>query len=162
MSTFSIRNETPQDHEDVRQIHNLAFGGPAPGKLADDLRKGGEAVISLVAHSDGKLRGHIMLSRLKGPMKALMLAPFAVHPDFQTRGIGIGLLHKALEQAKKGGWAAVFVLGDKGYYEHAGYTVKKGNSSPQGGEYYVVLSTDAGNASMAGQVVVPPSFRALK
>lgn len=162
MSAFSIRPETPQDHEDIRQILNLAFGGPAPAKLADDLRTSGDAVISLVALNGRQLLGHIMLSRLKGPMKALMLAPFAVHPDFQARGIGVALLQKALERAKKTGWAVVFVLGDKGYYEHAGYAVKKGKASSQAGEYFLTLSSGPGDAALTDQIVVPPSFRALR
>jgi hypothetical protein len=33
-----IRSETTNDHDALREIHRLAFGGPAEAKLVDDLR----------------------------------------------------------------------------------------------------------------------------
>jgi putative acetyltransferase len=164
MSTFFIREETAQDQDGIRQMYRLAFGGAAVAKLADDLRETRDAVISLVAVKEDKVIGHIMLSRLKAPMKALTLAPLAVHPDFQRQGIGATLIRKGLDRAKQDGCTAVFVLGDTGYYERLGFTVNaaKGFSSPYGGEHFMVLSFDPDNTPATGQVIYPLPFSTLK
>jgi putative acetyltransferase len=108
----TIRSETITDHDAIREIHRLAFDRPAEANLVDDLRQNGNAVISLVAERDRRIIGHILFSRLEAPMKALGLAPVAVHPSFQKQGVGLALIREGLDQAKKDGWMCVFVLGN--------------------------------------------------
>lgn len=149
--SFHIREEEPQDQDNIRQMYRLAFGSAAVAKLADDLRESRERVISLVAVENKRVIGHIMLSRLQLPVKALTLAPLAVHPDFQGHGIGAALIQRGLDRAKQDACEAVFVLGDTGYYERLGFTVNtaKGVSSPYAGERFVFLSLNPDNVSEA-------------
>jgi predicted N-acetyltransferase YhbS len=52
---------------------------------------------------------------------ALALAPLAVLPGFQRKGIGRALIEVAHAQARETGHGAIFVLGDPGYYRKFGY-----------------------------------------
>src|ERR1700722_15635152 len=92
-SRMFIRPETEKDHDAVRQVNRLAFGQDAEPRLVDALRAGGFACLSLVAEQDSQVVGHIMFSDLSiitqaGTIPALALAPMAVLPDFQNKGIG--------------------------------------------------------------------------
>ena len=77
----------------LRRDGSLAFGQEDEGRLVDALRGGGYVRLSLFAEQAGQVVGHILFSALPvettaGPVSALALAPVAVHPDFQRRGIG--------------------------------------------------------------------------
>ena len=50
-----------------------------------------------------------------------MLAPLAVHPDVQARGIGGRLVVEGLGRLKRAGVGLVFVLGHPGYYPRFGF-----------------------------------------
>lgn len=111
-----MQTRTEQAH-DRPAIHALvvdAFGRSPEAGLVDSLRDTGDLVISLVAEHQGRLIGHVALSRLKSPKRALALAPVAVAPQRQRRGVGSLLVREALAQARRGGWEIVFVVGDPG------------------------------------------------
>lgn len=135
-------------------MYKRAFNSTAEAKLADDLRKAHDAVISLVAINQNKIVGHIMLSGIKAPTKALTLAPLAVHPDFQGQGIGSALILKALDLAKKDGWQTIFVLGGTGYFEHLGFKVTSAEGLPSGcgNKKLMALSLNSGCPSSTGEM----------
>ena len=92
-----IREETNYDIGGVRIVHESAFDTPAEADLVDLLRERGKATISLVAEIDGEIVGHILFSpvTIEPPQpgwNALGLAPVAVIPDRQGRGIGQALV----------------------------------------------------------------------
>lgn len=97
----TIRSETVNDYDAIREIHHLAFGRPAEAKLVDDLRQSGDAVISLVAERDGRIIGHVLFSKLKAPMKALGLAPVAVHLFFKSKASAWLLSERGLAKQRK-------------------------------------------------------------
>lgn len=157
----TIKCETVNDYDVVREIHCLAFGRPAEAKLVEDLRQSGDAVISLVAERHGRIVGHVLFSKLKAPMKALGLAPVAVHPSFQKQGVGLAVIREGLDLAKKDGWMCVFVLGDPAYYGRFGFRVEtaKGYSSPYSGDHYMAVPfTDV---PKTGEIVYPEPFGLL-
>lgn len=165
MTAFIIREEAAKDQDGIRQMYRLAFGGTAVAKLADDLRKTRDAIISLVALKEEQVIGHIMLSRLKTPANALTLAPLAVHPDFQRQGIGAALIRKGLDRAKQDGCTAIFVVGDTGYYERLGFVVNvaEGFPSPYAGGRFMLLSLDPENTSTVDPIIYPsPSTNTSK
>lgn len=117
-----IRAETPRDHKAVSRVVTQAFGRPQEARLVDELRAGGALVVSLVAEQNGEIRGHVALSRLVAPANALALAPVAVLPSFQKRGIGSALIRDALGRAQSLGAGMVFVLGEPDFYDRFGFT----------------------------------------
>jgi putative acetyltransferase len=156
-----IRTEIINDQDAIREIHRLAFGRPAEAKLVDDLRQSGDGVISLVAERDRRVIGHVLFSKLEAPMKALGLAPVAVHPSFQKQGVGLTLIREGLAQAKEDGWRCVFVLGDPTYYGRFGFRSEnaKGYSSPYSGDHF--MAVPFGDVPKAGEVVYPEPFKLL-
>ncbi len=122
-----IRTETDADFDAIRRVNRGAFGQEAEGKLVDDLRDGGYARLSLVAEEDGLIVGHILFSELpiqtaEGVIDALSLAPMAVLPDHQRRGIGTALVQEGLRLCKSLGHHIVVVLGHVDYYPRFGFS----------------------------------------
>jgi len=122
-----IRIEKKEDINEIRQLNIKAFGQNAESNLIDSLRKAGVPLISLVAKSHGTLIGHILFSPvdLKPQGKELKiagLAPMAVLPDHQNKGIGSKLVSVGLEHCKQMGYDAVIVLGHPDYYPRFGFT----------------------------------------
>jgi predicted N-acetyltransferase YhbS len=157
----NIRSETENDWAAIREIHRLAFGRPAEAKLVEDLRQSGDVVISPVAERGHWIIGHVLLSQLEAPMKALGLAPVAVHPSFQKQGVGSLLIREGLDQAKEEGWMSIFVLGDPAYYGRFGFRVEtaKGYISPYSGVHFMAVSFS--DVSETSQIVYPEAFSLL-
>ena len=127
--TPTIRPETATDHEAVRHAHRLAFGQDDEAGIVDALRNGGYVRVSLVADVEGRVVGHILFSDLpiltdKGTVRALSLAPMAVLPECQKRGIGSALVRKGLEVCRGGGHRIVVVLGHPDFYTRFGFSAR--------------------------------------
>lgn len=127
---MNVRPETTADHEAIRRLLTEAFGGPAEARLVDLIRarEGHVPELTLVAEVDGEIVGHILFSgvlvedRATGTATpALALAPMAVAPGHQRRGIGTALARAALERADERPEAAVIVLGHPEYYPRFGF-----------------------------------------
>jgi putative acetyltransferase len=154
-----IRDETVCDYDAVRKLLLLAFGEDSPGNLANDLRRSGDAALSMVAEHEGKIAGHILFSRIEAPLRALTLAPLGVRPDLQKRGIGSALIRHGLERAGKEGWDAVFVLGSPAYYRRFGFdpALARNYDNPYNGPAFMALLLhDA--APRTGRLVFPSAF----
>src|SRR6059036_2739510 len=96
-----IRPETPSDYNDIRAVNTEAFGGPDEADLVDRLRREGRVLLSLVAFDHDRAVGHILFTRLpihtvSGIVDAVALAPMAVRPDVQRRGIGSALVKEGV------------------------------------------------------------------
>src|SRR5262245_50833226 len=119
--TSTIRHEIAADHEAVRHVNRLAFGQDDEAGIVDALRNGGYVRVSLVAEVEGRVVGHILFSDLpilrdEGTVGALSLAPMAVLPEFQKRGVGSALVRKGLEACREQGHRIVVVLGHPDFY----------------------------------------------
>lgn len=80
----------------------------------------------MVAEEDGEIKGYGLLSELslKTPFeekKVLGLAPLAVQPLQQNKGIGRDLVAFLEKRAMGAGYPAIFILGDPAYYRQLGY-----------------------------------------
>jgi putative acetyltransferase len=122
----SIRKEKPADREAVFEVHAAAFETPAEARAVDGVRANAEPVISLVAVADDRVVGHVLFSPVTLPGgadggRAMGLAPLAVLPEFQNRGIGSRLARAGLEACRHIGRDVVFVLGHAEYYPRFGF-----------------------------------------
>src|ERR1039457_4717229 len=77
-------------------------GRPDEADLVDSLRTTGVVLVSLVAEVDQRIVGHILFSRMSiettsGSGPAAALAPMAVLPGYQGRGIGARLIRHGLD-----------------------------------------------------------------
>ena len=116
-----IRDEQPGDAPSVRRVVEAAFKGRAEADLVDKLRANGRFAISLVAAHGRAVVGHVLLTDVTLAGNGLVargagLAPLAVRPTFQRRGIGTLLMRSALDRAARAAYGFVCLLGDPAYY----------------------------------------------
>lgn len=133
---MEIRTERPADRGAVRRVNELAFGGHGEADVVEALRDavryrqreiGRSAVtLSLVAVEGDQVVGHIMFSPVTietscGPFDAVGLAPMAVLPAHQKKGVGTAMVRAGIERLKDGENTAVVVLGHPAYYPRFGF-----------------------------------------
>jgi len=127
MSIVLIREERPVDAAAVFAVHAAAFAGDAEARLVDRLRAAGKLTVALVAeNAAGEIVGHVAFSPVqvtsgKAPSAGLGLAPLAVRPDCQRRGIGSRLVRQGLAACRRVAAPYVVVLGEQAYYTRFGF-----------------------------------------
>jgi putative acetyltransferase len=126
-----VRQELESDQPAVRQINEMAFGQPDEADLVDSLRRHAHPYISLVAVEREIVVGHIFFSPviIESPDRkffAMGLAPMAVSPTRQRRGIGSLLVREGLKECLRMGYQVVVVLGHADYYPRFGFVRAKG------------------------------------
>lgn len=126
---IKIRPESRADFSTISRINTLAFGRPGEARLIEKLRQDAAFIpaLSLVAETDGIPAGHILFTRItieNGSERhpSLALAPMAVLPEFQGKGIGSALVRSGLEKAADLGYPSVIVLGHESYYPRFGFS----------------------------------------
>lgn len=129
MNELIVRPETPLDYPKIYELNNAAFGRSEEAQLVDRMRNSTAFIkdLSLVATIDNKVVGHILLSKIEvvNHIKkdlGLSLAPMAVIPNMQKKGIGSALIHEALKRAKEAGYKFIVVLGHETFYPKFGFT----------------------------------------
>jgi putative acetyltransferase len=125
LSVAAIRPEAPQDRAAVRTVNTSAFDTAAEADLVDRLRQQASPLVSLVTEVAGEVVGHILFSPVSlGEHRGLQimgLAPMAVAPHRQRRGIGSALVRAGLQRCRQLGAGAVVVLGHPAYYPRFGF-----------------------------------------
>ena len=127
-----IRLEKPADFDAVRRLNELAFEGPAEASIVDSLRERCPDIISLVAEEESEIVGHIFFSPVElesgGEIHLGMgLAPMAVLPERQNRGIGSELVRAGLAELNKINCPFVIVIGHSNYYPRFGFERASGH-----------------------------------
>ena len=166
---LTIRPETPEDIDSIRYVNEQAFGQKQEAEIVDRLRKRGVLTLSLVAFINSKVVGHIAFSPVvvesKGfSFEAITLAPMAVLPAYQRKGIGAQLIRAGLKECRKFGHDIVVVVGHPDYYPRFGFVPAK----PKGiscefevpEEAFMVLELQKGAlAGRSGTVRFQPEFQ---
>ncbi|UTW61439.1 N-acetyltransferase [bacterium SCSIO 12741] len=125
---LTIRQERREDFERVHDILDRAFRGTNESRLVAELRRDIDFVpeLALVGCNENDLPiGTIFFSHLGIDNHAgrdlLALAPMAVDPAMQLKGIGSQLVVAGLEKARAMGFRGVIVLGHSEYYPKFGF-----------------------------------------
>ena len=128
-----IRAETAADVAPIRAVNVAAFPTPAEADLVERIRSSSAFVpeLSLVAELDpdadgrpGPIVGHLLLSRvaIAGLDELILaLAPMAVVPEHQRRGIGSALVRAGLDVSESREEPLVVVLGHPWFYPRFGF-----------------------------------------
>lgn len=146
-----IRRARPADREAIVALHSAAFPSGTESALVDRILAGGEEALSCVACAGPELAGHVLYTPVsierraadgagrarvdgaEGPDGATAagagatagrgvgLAPLAVLPRLQRRGIGASLLVTSLSVLRDRGCPFVVVLGDPAFYGRFGF-----------------------------------------
>lgn len=125
MTRVAVRPEREGDQAAIRAVVAAAFGRSDEADLVDALRASVAWLpgLSLVAAEDEAVVGHVLFTRatIGGAHPALALAPLAVEPSCQGRGIGGALVRGGLAAARSLGERIVVVLGHPSYYPRFGF-----------------------------------------
>ena len=146
-----IREEDARDYAQVHALNEAAFGHADEADLVVRLRAEQAVLLSLVAEEDNRILGHILFTRMTiettgCALPAVALAPMAVLPGHQNRGIGTQMIRHGLDLLRARGERIVLVLGHQHYYPRFGFSSEKasGLESPFPPEAYMALELDPG------------------
>lgn len=123
-----IRDASEDDLPQVLQVHREAFGGETEAGLVQAILAdpGARPTVSLLAAEADRALGHVLFSRAgvadadKAAALAI-LAPLAIVPLAQGKGLGSRLVAAGLDRLAADGIAGALVLGDPAYYRRFGF-----------------------------------------
>jgi putative acetyltransferase len=127
---MNIRIARNQDRDDIKRVYSSAFPkgeSEIVAKLAIDLLSENTTpqTISLIAETNDSVVGHAAFSPVEidnnENWQSYILAPLAVQPNHQKRGIGTALIEYGMQQLSDAGINFVFVYGDPKYYGRFGF-----------------------------------------
>jgi putative acetyltransferase len=124
-------------------------------------------LLSLVADIDGRIVGHILFSRMwidtaGGAIDAVALAPMAVLPECQRKGVGGQMIRTGLGLLRRRGERIVIVLGRPDYYRLFGFSVDKARDLDSPFPPHVFMATELQPGALdgiRGKVRYPVAFR---
>lgn len=161
ISALSFRESGGADTDAIYAVEERAFGSPVEARLAVALIAEPVETISLVADADGRIVGHVLLTRVEGPDRALALAPLGVDPDWRDMQVGTELVRHALDTARERGWKSVFVLGAPDYYRRFGFRPECADCAEiswQGPNFMALELAPGALSGWAGPLTYPQAF----
>jgi putative acetyltransferase len=127
---MQIRLERLKDTDEIHRVITAAFGRENEAILVDRLRRN-TTTLSLVADTIDGIVGHIFFSPVQivgscsAGLSILGLAPLAVLPEYQRRGIGSSLIWHSLKECASLGCQVIVVVGHPEYYPRFGFVSAK-------------------------------------
>lgn len=124
--------------------------------------------LSLVAEPDGRIVGHVLVSRgfverrVGRPLPILVLGPIAVHPVRQRAGIGAALMRRAIGRAVTRAEPLIALLGHASWYPRFGFEPARalGLEPPEAwpDEAWMALRLPPWTPELRGTVRYPEAF----
>ncbi|GAK47285.1 acetyltransferase [Secundilactobacillus oryzae JCM 18671] len=173
---ISVDTIQPEHFESAKQVVKAAFDGAkytdhdehnliGRVRSSENYRSNFEVV---ALDDDGQVIGYGMLTPVAVKMNGhkttiLALAPLAVHPDYQSQGVGSRIIDELESRATIERYPAISILGDPSYYSRFGYVAA---------DNFNILSTlpvellnnmikplwDGALANVAGKIYYPSAF----
>lgn len=172
MKPIKVRAEIPGDFNAIDVVNLSAFQGEAEAQLVSELRdsEGFIPDLSLVAELNGRIVGHVVLSKVRlvtdaGESEILALGPMSVVPSQSHRGIGAELIDAAIARAKALCYGAIVVAGHPDYYQRfnfksaSNWSVTCNLAIPEDALTAMELTKDA--LAGGGKVQYPDLYRKL-
>lgn len=172
---MNIRPETPDDIAAISAVVEAAFETDAEARLVEAIRDSDRfaADLSLVAVEGDTVVGHVMISYADLDDDGIrhrvgILAPVAVHPEAQGRGIGRSLVRESLARAEALGEPMVVLEGSPRYYGSLGFepstrygiTIDLPDWAPtEAAQVYRLAGYDP---AIRGRLVLPPAFETVE
>lgn len=165
---FDIRDEARGDEAAVHALNASAFPTDAEARLVDALRMSGALTLSLVAIEAAAIVGHIAFSPVVVEAKGHVahgvgLAPMAVAPSRQRRGVGGRLIAEGLRRLQ--GHPFCVVLGHVDYYPRHGFVPARTHSlrweRGHDDAFFVQALVAGGLNGVSGVVRYRPEFHAV-
>lgn len=122
--TITLRTAEPEDRPAILEVVRAAFDNDEEVELVQSIWAAPEylADLEIVAEHEGRILGHVLHSTgYIGTHQLVALAPLAVHPDHQLRGIGSALMKEAIARADREGHPAIVLLGNPAFYGRFGF-----------------------------------------
>jgi len=123
--SVEIRSEVAAQRPALLALHRAAFDSGEEPAIVRALWERGEVTAAFVACEGEAPLGHVLASPItleSGPRLRLWgIAPLAVAPAHQRRGIGSRLMQHVIEHAQASDVDALFLLGDPQYYSRFGF-----------------------------------------
>lgn len=122
-----IRKSQEDERKIIFEVEKVAFGEDEVAVLADELMEDKTAfpLVSLLAFEGDQPIGHILFTKAaistNESLSTYILAPLAVIPEYQRKGIGGCLIEEGLKILKDMTVDLVFVLGHPEYYPRHGF-----------------------------------------
>lgn len=169
MQEVIVRAEAPEDVKAIDVVNLSAFQGEAEARLVSAIRKSADFIpdLSLVAELNGRIVGHLLLSKVKLQSTAdsrpvLALGPMSVVPSQSHRGIGSILIQAAISRARDMRYTAIVVAGQPEYYERFDFkpasTWKLSSNLRLPDDGLTAMELVPGTLKDGGQVMYPAPF----
>ena len=169
-----VREERIEDYNTVYKVIEQAFKSAEHSdgneqELVVALRKSDAFLpeLSLVAQIDEKIVGHILFTKIQiGNDTELALAPLAVLPEYQKKGVGRALVLEGHRIAKDLGFHYSVVLGSETYYPKMGYVpannygIKAPFDVPD--ENFMAIKLQENSPAIEGTVIYAKEFGELE
>ncbi len=164
---YVIRPAEPSDAAVIDAVHTAAFDSDGAARLVRALEPD-LVICSYVAAYGDAVVAHVLFSRMwihgrTERWPAAALAPLAVLPTFQRKGIGSRLARAGLLICQESGYEIALVLGDTAYYCQFGFepAIPHGFTPPHAewGDAFQVRELASGALGrVRGRAVYPTAF----
>ena len=163
---MKVRRERDGDASAIGDVLIAAFGRETEARLVERLRAECDLALTLVAE-ERDIFGYVGFPRLtvddgQRVYAVVGLAPVAVAPAHQQRGVGSALIHEGHRLLTAQGESLIFVLAAPAYYVRFGYDVATTApfKSAYSGPHFMALRLNE-NAPQGGKVSYPAAFADL-